>query len=404
MAKPTVEEDAVPVAGHLRDWFSDPAALLRFRQLPLDKMKDDCIFVLDANVLLLPYASSSKPFAEIVKLYESLIMQGRLFVPAQAMREFLGLRAKKLGEIAKQLADYQSQLSIPALPRLPLLLDDADYVNAQTETKKAGDIKAARDAVAAIIDKLRGPIGTDPVSIAYQNLFVDALLEETEDHFKTASADLKIRYAQKRPPGFSDAGKPDGGIGDLLIWQSLIRLGATSKRHCVFVSSDRKPDWWVQANGAFQPRLELIEEYRAASEGHTLHLALLGDVLELAGASSKTVEEVRAIEEPPEATKMLRLLRHARSLQQAGWSRRSPDFYWRRASVLESRVAEGLGTEKDLENARRYRQIAEHLENQKRRSSEDLIRFEGELAAQRLELVRDDAGTVVGIGPISGTE
>lgn len=79
--------------GHLREWFPNPAELLAFQQQPLATIKSECIFVLDANVLLLPYASSSKPFAEIVKLYEKLVKEDRLFIPAQAMREFLGLRA-----------------------------------------------------------------------------------------------------------------------------------------------------------------------------------------------------------------------------------------------------------------------------------------------------------------------
>lgn len=298
MAKAQDDTDDLEGSGHLREWYREPAALLAFEQTPLDKVGKDCVFVLDANVLLLPYASASKPFKEVVGLYERLVSEKRLFVPAQAMREFLKLRSSKLGEIHTQLLNFKSSLSIPKLPRIPILLEDSDYKQADEAIKKLQQDTTAKSAIDAIIDRLRGPVGSDDVSAAYRRLFSENILDETDRHNDEAWSELKQRYSQKRPPGYADASKPDGGIGDLLIWRSILRLGEERKQHCVFVSSDRKRDWWGQSSGPFQPRLELIEEYRVASKGQTLHLALLGDVLDLIGATPETVKEVRSIETP----------------------------------------------------------------------------------------------------------
>jgi hypothetical protein len=38
------------------------------------------------------------------------------------------------------------------------------------------------------------------------------------------------RYKNKVPPGYKDASKDDGGIGDFLIWKTLLLLGEREKK------------------------------------------------------------------------------------------------------------------------------------------------------------------------------
>ena len=45
---------------------------------PLEKTIEDCIFVIDTNVLLLPYTTSSSGFEEINKAFSKLIKKNQL--------------------------------------------------------------------------------------------------------------------------------------------------------------------------------------------------------------------------------------------------------------------------------------------------------------------------------------
>lgn len=65
-------------------------------ELPtVEKVKDDCIFVLDTNALLVPFATGSESLEEISKIYTSLKASKRLKIPDQVAREFADNRPKK---------------------------------------------------------------------------------------------------------------------------------------------------------------------------------------------------------------------------------------------------------------------------------------------------------------------
>ncbi|WP_429472754.1 PIN-like domain-containing protein [Paraburkholderia sp. WSM4175] len=51
------------------------------------------------------------------------------------------------------------------------------------------------------------------------------------------------------PPGTEDTKKPDGGVGDALIWKEVINLAKTEKSPIVFVSDDQKEDWVLEVEG-----------------------------------------------------------------------------------------------------------------------------------------------------------
>ncbi|MDA9523878.1 hypothetical protein XI06_27270 [Bradyrhizobium sp. CCBAU 11434] len=99
------------------------------------------------------------------------------------------------------------------------------------------------------------------------------------------------------PPGYKDGKKLQGGPGDLLIWKTILAEGKSRNKDCVFVSAEEKPDWWVRNSGAFQPRVELIEEYRSTTGGRTVHIVTLSKLLEIFGVPEDAVKNVRKAEE-----------------------------------------------------------------------------------------------------------
>lgn len=89
----------------------------------------------------------------------------------------------------------------------------------------------------------------------------------SKEDLKKFYAEGKDRYADFIPPGFSDqeAKKKKGDrhiYGDLLIWKELIQFTKQEKKPLIFVTDDRKEDWWTIENGkTIRPREELVKEF-----------------------------------------------------------------------------------------------------------------------------------------------
>src|SRR6202007_3275520 len=50
--------------------------------------------------------------------------------------------------------------------------------------------------------------------------------------------------------------------GDLIIWKELINYSKKEKKPLIFVTDDRKEDWWtIEAGKTIRPREELIKEF-----------------------------------------------------------------------------------------------------------------------------------------------
>jgi hypothetical protein len=136
------------------------------------------------------------------------------------------------------------------------------------------------------------------VSVVYRDIFAGRVsdLELNDKQRKELIGEMAWRYEHGIPPGYLDRSKPDGGIGDLLIWKTILRLGTERSAHCIFVTEDSKGDWWVQSEGTFQPRIELVEEYRRATDGKTIHLMPLSSFLATFGAQEQAVDETQQVE------------------------------------------------------------------------------------------------------------
>ncbi|RZJ90057.1 MAG: hypothetical protein EOO20_09240 [Chryseobacterium sp.] len=102
---------------------------------------------------------------------------------------------------------------------------------------------------------------------------------------KPVEADLKAiydigkdRYQRLIPPGYMDAKKAEADkskdvfnenseYGDLLIWEDIISFCTTAKRPMIFITDDRKEDWWLKVDGkTVSPRPELIQEFYDRTE------------------------------------------------------------------------------------------------------------------------------------------
>lgn len=278
--------------------FPDARGVFTAAQRSTDEIKSTCLVVLDANVLLLPYKMEGVSLSEIVKVYQPLVKAGRLVIPPQAVREFAKNRSEKVGDMVKYLRE-QASLSGPVLSKkIGALEGHEGYKAAKALAESIKEsIRDLQKSISAVADDITGNVGDDPVSQAYRSLFADAVCADPAecDDEAALSKELQERYAMSRPPGYKDQTKDDGGAGDLIIWKTILAEGARRQLDCIFVTADQKPDWYVQAGGPFQPRFELLDEYRCTAGG-TLHILPLSRLLSIFEASEAIVDVVRDAE------------------------------------------------------------------------------------------------------------
>lgn len=110
--------------------------------------------------------------------------------------------------------------------------------------------------------------------------------------------EFRRRAEAKIPPGYKDNRKDDEGIGDFLIWKTLLKVGQDRKMHLAFVTGEQKGDWFVRADGGpVFPRIELVDEYRRASGGKLVRLLSLHELLRELGATPAVVKTIEQAEE-----------------------------------------------------------------------------------------------------------
>ena len=74
-------------------------------------------------------------------------------------------------------------------------------------------------------------------------------------------------------------------------------MGEDFEKDLVFISQDGKPDWQNNVNKKpFQPRFELIDEYRRSSKGKSFHITTLSTLLEHFEIAASTLHEIERIE------------------------------------------------------------------------------------------------------------
>ena len=52
------------------------------------------------------------------------------------------------------------------------------------------------------------------------------------------------RYKKKIPPGYKDNKKSNNNYGDLIIWKELLQYAKENSKGIIFITGDRKEDWW----------------------------------------------------------------------------------------------------------------------------------------------------------------
>lgn len=262
-----------------------------------------CLFVLDANVLLSLYRYSDDTRSELVEIFN--LLGDRVWVPNQVASEYL---MNRVGVINQQVKIYDEAIkNVEELKRSFENPRQHPFVKEVTFR----ELGASFDKVVCELNENKktylGRIESDDVKAELEKLLdgrVGAPL--TAEKIKDVLSTGQDRYSQKIPPGYKDAKK--GGdsdvvadrlkpYGDYIVWRQTLDKAKAEGVPVVFVTGDKKEDWWTIFSGSpIEPHPQLVEEF-VKEVGHGFFMYLPEKFMERANEYLNRATSQRAVDE-----------------------------------------------------------------------------------------------------------
>lgn len=231
---------------------------------------NEAVFIFDTNVLLNLYRYTESTRKDFLSALEEL--GEKLILPYQVGYEYHSNRigvilnlqrahSELLKEI-KELFDKQISQNINKHKRHPSI--EIESINSRVD-QCLKEISEELDRQSSNHPDFKTKdVVLDKLTEIYENKVAP---QPTKDDLRKIYSEGKERYEYKIPPGYKDLeGKKNKGerhlYGDLIIWKEVIEIAKKQQRPIVFITDDRKDDWWVIENGqTVRPRVELIKEF-----------------------------------------------------------------------------------------------------------------------------------------------
>jgi DNA polymerase IIIc chi subunit len=273
----------------------------------------DCVFVVDANVLLNLYRYSTETRRELERALSSVKEQ--LFVPHQAAKEFL---KNRLAVTASQAEEYTK--AIRTIIDLTSVLSNKKKHPFLPET----ELPKFTEQVNKLIEQLQAQQTTllnrltnDEILEFVQSMFEKKTGAPFDDAALAAIAsEGDKRYQEEIPPGYKDGKKDASGdpyrkYGDLIVWKQLINKAKAESKPVIFVTDDKKEDWWLEQSGrTIGPRTELREEF-ISEVSKDFWMYTVDKFIQEVARSSNTKVSAKVIEEILEVRKEVKAERIA---------------------------------------------------------------------------------------------
>jgi predicted nucleic acid-binding protein len=271
--------------------YTDPMAAFLFQPKSIEEIKDTCLVFLDASMLMLPYDTGQTSLKELQKLYEKLAKEQRIFLPRRAIQEFNNRATRKVSEIYHKLQEVGDITSNqPAMPGMLRELEEfTPFKEAEINLNKA--IESYQKHFDNLLLKISSWNDNDPVRSAYQAIFTNSNFADFEVN-EAVEKEWNYRKTNRVPPGYMDGAKSNTGIGDFLVWRAILAKSIEKNSDALFVTNDTKEDIWV---GRLFARSEMVEEFRAATQGKTIRLLQPKDFMTLFGASPASIADVSTV-------------------------------------------------------------------------------------------------------------
>lgn len=273
----------------------------------LKKVWEASLFVFDANIILNLYRYSDATRVEFLRILNKL--KDQVWIPHRAAEEYLNNRLTVIGQQEKSYDD-----TIKSIESLQQNLDNTrqhPFVSRKIMTKVNRVFNEIRDELETNKSIHTNRINNDAIKDTIAKIFEHSVgFPYNKDRLEKLISEGEERYKQKIPPGFKDGAKVNDSdilsdkcrkYGDLIVWSQVIDKALEINKDILFVTDDKKEDWWEKFNGkTLGPRPELVKEFKEKTN-QKFHMYQADRFLELAKeilgekVSNEIVEEVREI-------------------------------------------------------------------------------------------------------------
>lgn len=235
-----------------------------------DILWSTALVVVDTNVLLNMYRLS--PSARIKLLSTLEAYSDRLWLPHQVGVEFHSNRVEEIrnqrsmgSKLLKTVESFKGAFT-SVLQDYALNVDTGflrEDLEEMVETFSLRIKKASEDHAKGYGVTPQ----SDPILMALEVLYDEKIgVGPSGDWLKSAYVEAEARYADKVPPGFKDAKNKSAPrkYGDYIIWSQILQHAKDGQHDVLFVTDDKKSDWWWESEGeTLGPDPRLRNEFRA---------------------------------------------------------------------------------------------------------------------------------------------
>lgn len=244
-------------------------------QAEFKELWNDCIFILDTNVLLNLYRYDEATRNDFLVTLE--YVKDRLWIPHQVALEYQENRNQVIKSEEKRLNDIEIVLN-------GIKNDVSTKLNQFPSVKSNDLLEKLHNLFKNFIDEVRPAMSSqilhsdkhDPVREKLDYLFEDKIGNppENQQELEKIYSEGEARYKVKCPPGYKDDEKKKEShhlynqltfkreFGDLIVWKQILQeISRRSWKHLVFITDDDKEDWWrIEKGQTIGPRPELTKE------------------------------------------------------------------------------------------------------------------------------------------------
>jgi hypothetical protein len=232
------------------------------------KLWKDCVFAFDANTLLNVYRYTPRTQTKFLNILQKL--KDHIWIPHQAAQEYHSNRLEVIGDQIKAYEKIDKVLeNFAAIERGMDEFKRHSYVDIESIKKTLQTaVTKAKDQLQSLKSKHPDYFASDHLRDRITELFDGRVgVSFSKDQLVKLYTEASQRFSQRIPPGFEDAKKDiPQKYGDFILWRQLMDFSSDRKKNIIFITDDRKEDWWLKQNGrTFGPRPELVNEMQFSS-------------------------------------------------------------------------------------------------------------------------------------------
>ena len=234
-------------------------------EIELQRLWDNCIFTLDANVLLNLYRYSAETNSEIIHNLQQV--SDRLWIPYNAALEY---HQRRLEVIESQEDSYLDLLNFLENTKNELkerlVSDNNSYLSDQLIDKVVKIFNDIEEKLKSKKDDYLSLFENDELKNAISKLMERKVGPQySEEQLNEIYNEGEVRYAKKIPPGYLNGESKLDRIkyNNLVIWKQIIDKARSTYKPILFLSDKKTEDWWLKfRNRIIGPRPELIREIK----------------------------------------------------------------------------------------------------------------------------------------------